>query len=106
MSMKDINGDGWRERPDGEEFVMKYEYFIITGASTPGSEFAKRYWEDVGVKVDVKQIDPGYYWDSLYPNNEQEATCWWLAGSGANLVHEDDCGYALNPQEVRDDRSR
>jgi len=26
--------------------------------------------------------------------------------SGANLVHEDDCGYALNPQEVRDDRSR
>ncbi|MBT3273713.1 MAG: ABC transporter substrate-binding protein [Spirochaetales bacterium] len=86
MGMKDIDGDGWRERPDGEEFVMKYEYFIITGASTPGSEFAQRYWEDVGVKVDVKQIDPGYYWDSLYPNNEQEATCWWLAGSGANLV--------------------
>jgi len=26
--------------------------------------------------------------------------------SGANLVHEDDCGYTLNPQEVRDDRSR
>ena len=29
-----VGADGWRVRPDGKPFVMKYEYFVITGAST------------------------------------------------------------------------
>lgn len=86
MGMIDVDGDGWRERPDGEPFEMMYEYFVITQASITGSEFAKRYWEEIGVKVEVKQVDVGYWWGSLQPTNEQEATCWWLGGSGANMT--------------------
>lgn len=88
MGMKDINGDGWRERPDGKPFEMKYEYFIITGASTPGAELCKRYFEAVGVKVLLKLVDTQYWWESLQPNNLNEATTWWLAGSGANLLQD------------------
>ncbi len=98
MGMVDTDGDGWRERPDGKPFIMKYEYFVITGASTPGSELLKRYWEAVGVKVDVKLVDVGYWWGVLQPNNINEATTWWLAGSGANLLQNWFLGPSmLNP---------
>jgi peptide/nickel transport system substrate-binding protein len=98
MGMKDTNGDGWRERPDGKPFAMKYDYFVITGASTPGSELCKRYWEAVGIKVDIKLVDPGYWWESLQPNNINEVTTWWLSGSGANLLQDWFLGPSmLNP---------
>ena len=98
MGMKDIDGDGWRERPDGKPFAMKYDYFVITGATTPASELAKRYWEAVGVKVNIKLVDPSYWWESLQPNNVNEATTWWLAGSGANLLQDWFLGPSmLNP---------
>ncbi len=86
MGLKDVNGDGWREKPSGAPFKIRYDYFVITGASTPGSELCKRYWEDVGVQVELKLVDTSYWWENLQPNNLNEATTWWLAGSGANLL--------------------
>lgn len=86
MGMVDIDGDGWRERPDGKPFTMKYEYFVITGASTPGSELCERFWEEIGIRVDVKLVDANYWWSNLQPNNVNEVTTWWLSGSGANPV--------------------
>jgi peptide/nickel transport system substrate-binding protein len=98
MGMKDVDGDGFRERPDGKPFAMKYDYFVITGATTPASELAKRYWEAVGVKVNLKLVDPSYWWETLMPNNINEATTWWLAGSGANLLQNWFLGPSmLNP---------
>ncbi len=88
MGMVDSDGDGWRERPDGQPFTMKFDFFVITGASIPGTELVKRYWEDVGIKVEVKQSDVGYWWGTLMTNNINEATTWWLAGSGANLLQD------------------
>lgn len=86
MGLKDVNGDGWRDRKDGKPFSVKYDYFVITGASTPGSELVKRYWEAVGVKTDVKLVDVNFWFQSLQANNINEVTTWWLAGSGANLL--------------------
>jgi peptide/nickel transport system substrate-binding protein len=88
MGLKDVNGDGWRDQPNGKSFTIKYEYFVITGASTPGAELCKRYWEEVGVRTDVKLVDTQYWWNNLQPNNLNEATTWWLAGSNANLLQD------------------
>ena len=88
MGMVDRNGDGWRERPDGKPFRMKYDYFVITNASTPGSELCKRYWEDVGIQVDLRLVDVTYWFDNLQSNNLNETTTWWLAGSNANLLQD------------------
>ena len=95
MGMVDTNGNGWRERPDGKPFRMKYEYFVITGASTPGAELCKRYWEDVGIQVDLRLVDTQYWWNNLQPNNLNEATTWWLAGSNANLLQDWFLGPAM-----------
>jgi peptide/nickel transport system substrate-binding protein len=98
MGMKDVNGDGFRERSDGKPFSIKYDYFVITGASTPASELAKRYWEAVGIKTDLKLVDVNYWFNSLAANNLNEATTWWLAGSGANLLQNWFLGPSmLNP---------
>jgi peptide/nickel transport system substrate-binding protein len=82
----EYGADGWRMTPGGNPFKVMYEYFVITGASTPGAELCKRYWEDVGIQVEVKLVDTSYWWEVLQPNNMNEATTWWLAGSGANLL--------------------
>ena len=98
MGMKDTNGDGFRERADGKPFAIKYDYFVITGATTPASELAKRYWEAVGIKTDLKLVEPTYWFESLAANNINEATTWWLAGSGANLLQNWFLGPSmLNP---------
>ncbi len=98
MGMKDVDGDGWRERPDGKPFAIKYDYFVITGATTPASELAKRYWEAVGVKTTLKLVEPTYWFTSLAANNLNECTTWWLAGSGANLLQNWFLGPSmLNP---------
>jgi peptide/nickel transport system substrate-binding protein len=86
MGMIDRDGDGWREHPNGDQFTMMYEYFVITGASTPGSELCKRFWEDIGIRVQLKLVDVGYWFSNLQSNNVNEVTTWWLSGSGANLV--------------------
>jgi peptide/nickel transport system substrate-binding protein len=98
IGLKDVNGDGWRERKDGKPFNVKFDYFVITGASTPGSELVKRYWEAVGIKTNLKLVDPPYWTGSLRDNNINEATTWWLAGSGANLLQNWFLGPSmLNP---------
>jgi len=81
-----VGADGWRVRPDGKPFAVKYDYFVITGASTPGSELVKRYWEEVGIKVDIRLVDVNTWFTNLAGNNINEVTTWWLAGSGANLL--------------------
>lgn len=79
--MIDQNGDGWRQLPDGRNFVMPFDFFVITAASVPSAELAQRYWEDVGIRVDVRQVDIGY-WFQMQAADQTVATTWWLAGSG------------------------
>lgn len=88
MGMIDVDGDGFRERPDGSPFTIKYEYFVITGASTPGVELCQRFWQDIGLRVDVKLVDNNYWWSNLQPNNVNEICTWWLSGSGGNPVQD------------------
>ena len=59
---------------------------------------AKRYWEAVGIKTTLKLVEPTYWFESLANNNINEATTWWLAGSGANLLQNWFLGPSmLNP---------
>jgi peptide/nickel transport system substrate-binding protein len=81
IDLVDRDGDGWRDFKDGERFVLPFDYFIITGATTPSAEFAKRYWEDIGISVKVRQIDVGLFFE-LKSNRKYAVTTWWLGGSG------------------------
>jgi peptide/nickel transport system substrate-binding protein len=98
MGLIDVNGDGFRDKPSGKPFTIKFEYFYISGASTPGSELCKRFWEDVGVRVDLRLVDTNYWWSNLQPNNLNEATTWWFPGTNADLLQQWFVGPSmLNP---------
>ena len=59
MGMRDRDGDGWREAPGGEPFVMDMNVGTSSVLGTMGfatSELVRDYWQEVGVKVNYKQI--------------------------------------------------
>lgn len=79
IGLVDQTGSGWRDHPDGTEFTLRLDFFIVSPASIPGSEVAQRYWEDIGVRTQVTQIDGGY-WGQLFGANEHMSTIWWAHG--------------------------
>ena len=59
MGMKDTNGDGWRETPSGEQFVLDLRPHTSSVLGTMGdaiSELARDYWQELGIKVSYKLI--------------------------------------------------
>ncbi len=86
MGMVDTDGDGFREDLDGNPFVINMDWFIVSGSSQSGVEYLKRYLEEIGIELNLRQIDASYFWDQLHPNNEHEAIVWWLGGAGADTL--------------------
>ncbi len=79
MGLVDTTGDGWRNHPDGGSFTLPLEFYVVTPASVPGVEMAERYWGDIGVRVDARQVDGSYFW-MIQGSNEHVATVWWADG--------------------------
>jgi peptide/nickel transport system substrate-binding protein len=52
--------DGFRTRPDGEPIVINLQYSTQFGSATL-HELAKEYWEDVGIRVELREIDTTAY---------------------------------------------
>ena len=59
MGMTDRDGDGWREAPGGEEFVLDLRPHTSSVLGTMGdniSELVRTYWEEIGININYKQI--------------------------------------------------
>src|SRR5699024_3951658 len=50
---KDTNDDGFREDPDGEEFVVKFAHYAGPDAFDGRSQSIMQNWEDVGIKTEL-----------------------------------------------------
>ena len=75
----DVDGDGFRETPDGEKFVLPFDFYEVTPFAVQGAVLAEEYWEAVGIEVDAKQHDGGQFWN-LQGANEVAAGVWWANG--------------------------
>jgi peptide/nickel transport system substrate-binding protein len=68
IGVKDVNGDGWREMPDGAKLEMRVD--IAATASADGLkvlEIFKKTWGGVGLNVVVNQMPAtefGLFWQS------------------------------------------
>ncbi len=51
---------GFRTRPDGEPIIINLQYSIQFGPATR-HELAKEYWEAVGIRVEVREVDTTAY---------------------------------------------
>jgi peptide/nickel transport system substrate-binding protein len=79
LGYRDVNGDGYREAPDGSEFVIQILYYEVTPAATPGVQLAQKYWGDIGLKVDAKQMEGLTFWQ-YQGANEVAMSVWWANG--------------------------
>ena len=52
--------DGFRTRPDGEPIIINLQYAIQFGPAAR-HELAKEYWEDVGIRVEIREVDTTAY---------------------------------------------
>jgi peptide/nickel transport system substrate-binding protein len=57
VGMKDVDGDGILELPDGSKYVMNLQ-FATQGLPTPVAELVAQYWTNVGVKTNIKEVTP------------------------------------------------
>lgn len=49
----DTNGDGWREDPDGNEFVIKFGHYAGSAAFEGRTQAIMQNWKDVGLNTEL-----------------------------------------------------
>lgn len=82
MGIGDRDGDGWRDAPGGEQFVIDMNVRTDSVLGTMGfstSELVRDYWQEVGVKVNYKQISDEL--NQQLTNSNQLDLVVWVAGS-------------------------
>lgn len=63
---KDSDGDGFREDPNGKEFVVNFSHYA-TGNPTfeARAKALTQYWEEIGLKTKLQMVDVNLYYDQL-----------------------------------------
>lgn len=87
MGLADVNGDGTRERPDGEPLVVRLIY-SSQGAPVKMQELVRDYWSAVGVRVDLKEVTSDEYRASAN-NNDLDLTVWKYDGNAGPTISQD-----------------
>ncbi len=60
IGMMDVDGDGFRELPNGEKIVVNMQ-FSTQGIAGQVVELVGQYWADVGLQTTVKEVTPDEY---------------------------------------------
>jgi len=81
MGLTERDADGYRLRPDGETFVIRFECTDIGAARGLMSiwPMAQDYWKEIGVKTDLKLHERTFF-DTRLAANEVSATMWGITG--------------------------
>ena len=74
MGLVDVDGDGFRERLDGEPLIILLE-FANQGAPVRLHELTESYWEAVGIQVELKEVTSDEYREEAN-NNNLDVTTW------------------------------
>jgi len=78
----DQDGDGWRENADGEDLVMTIPVSGTSGADSKIAEVLKDDWKDLGIDVEMRQVD------SSQKQSEYHKSNFFIVGM-PYLMHDD-----------------
>ena len=93
VGMKDLDGDGFRELPNGEKLVLNLQ-FATQGIPGEVVELVGQNWAEVGIQTTVKEVTPDEY-RSAQSSNQLDVMM-WLKGQPAAL-HLGDNTYWIPP---------
>lgn len=81
----DTNGDGFREDPNGKEFVVKFSHYA-TGNPTfeARAKALTQYWEEVGLKSTLQMTDVNLYYDQIEKDDPALEVFYGGWGTGAD----------------------
>lgn len=81
----DTNDDGFREDPNGEEFVVKFSHYA-TGNPTFESraQAITQYFEEVGLKSELEMVEVNLYYDMIEKDDPSIETFFGGWGTGAD----------------------
>jgi len=74
VGMKDTDGDGFRELPNGDKIVLNLQ-FSTQGVAGQVVELVGQHWADVGVQTTVKEVTPDEF-RSAQSANQLDVTVW------------------------------
>ncbi len=74
MGLKDVDGDGFRELPNGDKLVINLQ-FSVQGAPAALVELVGLHWAAIGIQTTVKEVTPDEY-RSAQSSNKLDVTMW------------------------------
>ena len=91
MGMDARDGDGFRLGPDGNTFVFKMDTDAWFREFVPTGELVREYYQDVGIKTDLKTIEPSLLGERRNANELYSSIrytiipyLWWMfSGTGS-----------------------
>ena len=63
----ELGDNGFRTAPDGSDFMIYLEYCQQAGSVTT-QELIKNYWEDIGIRVELKEVSSEVYRSRIVAN--------------------------------------
>jgi len=82
---KDVNGDGFREDPNGKEFVVKFSHYDVGNPTYEARAKAiTQYWEEVGIKATLTMTEVNLYYDQVEKDHESMEVFYGGWGTGAD----------------------
>ena len=86
IGVKDVNGDGWRELPDGSPLLITLDYHASqpqSGEHVRKNEFLAKDWQAIGINAQLNpQPDTGY--DDRWEAGQILMKTDWEVGDGPN----------------------
>lgn len=84
IGMVDVNGDGWRERPDGEPYELRVDFPADASAiDVQVLELVAPGWEEAGLKVILNPMAPGDF-STMWEAGQGNFRYPWGVGDGPN----------------------
>jgi peptide/nickel transport system substrate-binding protein len=74
MGMKDVDGDGFLEMPNGEKLVINLQ-FAVQGVPAALVELVGQHWGAVGIQTTVKEVTPDEF-RSAQSANKLDVSMW------------------------------
>ncbi|KGX83863.1 oligopeptide ABC transporter substrate-binding protein [Pontibacillus marinus] len=67
----DTNGDGFREDPNGDEFVVKFSHYASSNPTFESRAKAlTQYWNQVGLQTELQMIEASLYYDKIEKDSD------------------------------------
>ncbi|MYL32528.1 oligopeptide ABC transporter substrate-binding protein [Pontibacillus yanchengensis] len=68
---KDTNDDGFREDPNGDEFVVNFSHYSSTNPTFEARAKAlTQYWNDIGLQTTLEMIEGSLYYDKIEKDSD------------------------------------